>query len=469
MTLAAPIEGWAATEIGTICSLINGKAFKPSDWSELGLPIIRIQNLNNQNAPFNHFDGPVEDKFLVENGELLFAWSGTPGTSFGAHIWNGDKSVLNQHIFRVLFDETLINKQFLRFAINQKLEELINKAHGGVGLRHVTKGKFEATEISLPPLNEQRRIVAKIEALMARSARAKEALDAIPALLDRYRQSVLAAAFRGDLTADWRTQHPDVEPASELLEQIRNEHRDNWNAARRRGGYKGLSGDLPQKSDDLPDCWNVVTGGHLFQWGSGRNLPSKQFQEGDVPVFGGNGVSGYHSEALIEHPTIVIGRVGALCGNVYCSTGPCWVTDNAIYASYVPSLINLDFMRHAFQTANLNTVATGSGQPFVNQTILNATELPLPPLVEQDEICRLLADAFGTIEKVERAWKVASARLPDLNQSILAKAFRGELVPQDQNDEPASELLARINAERAAHGTLIRRGGPRKRASAPMA
>jgi type I restriction enzyme S subunit len=202
-------------------------------------------------------------------------------------------------------------------------------------------------------------------------------------LLDRYRQSVLAAAFRGDLTADWRALHPDTEPASELLTRIREEHRCCWEARTRRGGYKGLSGAEPQKSDNLPASWRVVTGAHLFQWGSGKNLPSKHFQEGIVPVYGGNGISGYHSGALIDHPTIVIGR-GALCGNVYSSKGRCWVTDNAIYASHVPSFINLDFIRTAFQSSNLNMVAAGSGQPFVNQAILNATKLPLPPLAEQD-------------------------------------------------------------------------------------
>ncbi|QLH38561.1 MAG: hypothetical protein HWD60_05800 [Defluviicoccus sp.] len=77
--------------------------------------------------------------------------------------------------------------------------------------------------------------MAKIEAVLARSARAKEALDAIPALLDRYRQSVLAAAFRGDLTADWRAQHPDVEPASELLERIRRRRRSLHEQGRRAG------------------------------------------------------------------------------------------------------------------------------------------------------------------------------------------------------------------------------------------
>ena len=133
-------RGWIQAEIGELCDLINGRAFKPTEWSDEGLPIIRIQNLNNPNAPFNHFDGELADKHRIQYGDLLFAWSGTPGTSFGAHVWKGDDAALNQHIFKVAFDESRIDKRFLRYAINQTLDELVAGAHGGVGLRHVTKG-----------------------------------------------------------------------------------------------------------------------------------------------------------------------------------------------------------------------------------------------------------------------------------------------------------------------------------------
>jgi type I restriction enzyme S subunit len=84
-----------------VCNFINGKAFKPSDWSSTGVPIVRIQNLNDEAATFNYFEGDIEDKYWIDNDDLLFAWSGTPGTSFGAFIWNCGKAVLNQHIFRV--------------------------------------------------------------------------------------------------------------------------------------------------------------------------------------------------------------------------------------------------------------------------------------------------------------------------------------------------------------------------------
>ena len=84
--------GWVQTSIGAIADLENGRAFKPGDWGSTGLPIVRIQNLNRPDAPFNQFAGAVAERHIVRNGDLLFAWSGTPGTSFGAHIWRGPEA-----------------------------------------------------------------------------------------------------------------------------------------------------------------------------------------------------------------------------------------------------------------------------------------------------------------------------------------------------------------------------------------
>lgn len=224
-------KGWRRIRIGDACRLVNGRAFKPTDWTAAGLPIVRIQNLNNPDAAYNRYSGAVEPRYLIDSGELLFAWSGTPGTSFGAHLWDRGPAVLNQHIFRILDYAHHFDRVFLKHAINDRLVHLIGEAHGGAGLAHVTKPKFEATEIVLPPLDEQRRIVAKLDAIQEKSRRAREALDAVPPLLDKLRQSILAAAFRGDLTKDWRTQHPKVEPAEKLLERIRRERRLRWEEA----------------------------------------------------------------------------------------------------------------------------------------------------------------------------------------------------------------------------------------------
>jgi type I restriction enzyme, S subunit len=148
--------------------LVNGRAFKPTDWHREGVPIVRIQNLNNADAPFNYCDpSSLEERHTIENGSFLISWSGTPGTSFGAFIWTRGKAALNQHIFKCLQIGDAFDSQFLRLAINGRLDEMIAKAHGGVGLQHITKGKLENLVLPLPPLAEQQRTVAKVDELMA--------------------------------------------------------------------------------------------------------------------------------------------------------------------------------------------------------------------------------------------------------------------------------------------------------------
>lgn len=157
---------WVMVSAGDLIHLINGRAFKSTDWRKSGLPIIRIQNLNNATAPFNYFQGEVAEGHRVRTGDMLLSWSGTPGTSFGAFIWNGGDAVLNQHIFKVAIYSSKISKEYLRMAINASLDALIGSARGGVGLKHVTKGQIESLQIPLPPLEEQKRIVAKVDELM---------------------------------------------------------------------------------------------------------------------------------------------------------------------------------------------------------------------------------------------------------------------------------------------------------------
>jgi len=171
---------WASIRIGDSLDLINGRAFKPTEWTKTGTPIVRIQNLNNPDAPFNYFQGELPAKFLLDDGDLLFAWSGTPGTSFGAHIWRGGKAWLNQHIFKVQFDESQFDKRFLQLAINQNLAEYIRAAHGGAGLAHITKGRFEESELPRPEIPDQRRIVAEIEKQFTRLEAGVAALRRVP-------------------------------------------------------------------------------------------------------------------------------------------------------------------------------------------------------------------------------------------------------------------------------------------------
>ena len=151
-------KGWEYKKLGEVASYINGYAFKPEQWKEHGTPIIRIQNLNNPEAPFNYFDGEVPEKVKVQEGDLLISWS----ASLGAYIWHGDNAFLNQHIFKVVFDKTDIDKMFLKYAVTSKLEEMVGQVHGAT-MKHIVKKDFDNTRIPFPPKSTQLTIVSELD------------------------------------------------------------------------------------------------------------------------------------------------------------------------------------------------------------------------------------------------------------------------------------------------------------------
>lgn len=154
-------EDWRTSTIGESMRLVNGMAFKPAEWSDRGLPIIRIQNLNDSRAPFNYFEGDVERRYIIEPGDLLFAWSGTTGTSFGARVWNGPIGVLNQHIFKVLPDQRKLVRDYA-FLVLRKVQEGIEKqAHGfKASFVHVKRSDLVGVELPIPPTNQEQQAIA---------------------------------------------------------------------------------------------------------------------------------------------------------------------------------------------------------------------------------------------------------------------------------------------------------------------
>jgi type I restriction enzyme, S subunit len=181
---------WKTHNLGELAEYVNGRAFKPEDWADAGLPIVRIQNLNDPTKPFNYYSGTFAEKHKIDSGDVLLSWSGTPGTSFGCFIWERGEALLNQHIFKVKVNKDLVLREYFVHATNSRLDEMIDLAHGAAGLRHVTKAKLETIELPVPPIEAQRRIVARIKECMERVEEIEELKDA-----SRIQQQYLSASL----------------------------------------------------------------------------------------------------------------------------------------------------------------------------------------------------------------------------------------------------------------------------------
>lgn len=462
--MSATPANWTSAKIGELCRLVNGKAFKPSDWGVAGLPIVRIQNLNRSDAKFNFFDGPVEEKFLIKNGDLLFAWSGTPGTSFGAHTWNGPDAILNQHIFNVHYNHHVVDREFFRCAINQTLDEQIAKAHGGVGLAHVTKGRFEQTVIPLPPINEQRRMVAKIDSLSAKSKRTRDQLDHVPRLVEKYKQAILEQAFQGNLTSKWRAQQPNL---------VRIVPRKEHNVRRGTASASMFTPPYP-----VPPSWLWLRLPEVGDLDRGR---SRHRPRNDPRLFGGHypfiqtgdiraadryltAYSETYSDFGLSQSRLW--PVGTLCITIAAN-----IAETALLSieacfpdSVVGFLSDVDkvdagyiefFLRTA--RAELEAFAPATAQRNINLDTLSNIRVPVPSLPEQREIVRRIENAFAWIDRLAKEAINARKLIDRLDQAVLAKAFQGELVPQDPSDEPASVLLERIRAQRSSNSSVAQR------------
>jgi type I restriction enzyme S subunit len=163
---------WEMKKLGEIASYINGRNFRKTEWSIKGLPIIRIQNLNNENADFHYCGLKIEDRYHVQKGDILISWS----ASLDIYIWDRGEALLNQHIFKVSLNENLVDRSYFFHAIKMVLDEMRLKTHGAT-MKHITRLKFLNIEIPLPPLSEQRRMVKILDKIFADITKVKDNIE----------------------------------------------------------------------------------------------------------------------------------------------------------------------------------------------------------------------------------------------------------------------------------------------------
>ena len=473
-------SGWTIACVGDLAEYVNGRAFKPSEWTDTGKPIIRIQNLNKEAAKYNYSPLNHEKKYLVRKDDLLFAWS----ASLGVYIWHGDDAWLNQHIFKVI-PKNCTTKYFVFYLLEKITAELYAKAHGS-GMVHVTKGKFESTVILLPPLPEQHRIVAKIEELFSELDKGIENLKTARTQLKVYRQALLKHAFEGKLTAEWREQNKGkLETAATLQQRIQTERAAryqqqlaDWQAAGQKGSKPKVPKAITQITNvelaelpELPDSWDWVKVGAVGRVGTGITPlkgRSDFYANGNIPwvtsgALNDNFVSvasDYVTELALKETnlhiypkhTLLIALYGEGKTRGKCSELLIEATTNQAIAAIVlggTSEKLRKYMKWFFQKnySDIRLKSSGGVQPNLNLGIIENTFFPMCSLEEANFIVDAIESKLSEIDQLEQTITTALQQSEALRQSILKKAFSGTLVPQEANDEPASVLLARIKAE----------------------
>ncbi|MBD2254462.1 restriction endonuclease subunit S [Nostoc parmelioides] len=403
--------------------------------------------------------------------------------------------VTNQQINAVILPKEYISPHYFFWIINSpKGQQIIIENASSTTLPIINKSRFSELTLPLPPLNEQRRIVAKIEALKARSQRVKEELEDIPQLLDQFRQSVLAAAFRGDLTADWREQNSNVEPAEALLERIRAERRRRWEEAElekmkasgktpKDDKWKEKYKEPARLAQDIlssyPDSWTFARAEEVCDFITKGTTPAAQkmsAQFGEVPFIKVYNLTDRGSLDFSINPTFItkdthngeLARSKVFPGDVLMNiVGPPlgkvsivpddyeeWNMNQAIAVYRAMPGIENRYLCYCLLSNQILSNAVRSAKATAGQfnltlEICRDLPLPIPSTLEQQRIVNVLERCFALADMLAEQVADAKSKHEILDQSILAKAFRGELVPQDPNDEPASVLLEHIRAERA--------------------
>jgi len=404
-------EGWVETTLGELGEYVNGRGFKQSEWSDTGRPIIRIQNLTGSSDKLNYFQGEVEQRHVVETGDLLVSWAAT----LGVFVWKGPEAVLNQHIFKV---RSFVDVKFHRYLLENVLADLQRQTHGS-GMVHITKGRFDQTPIELPPLHEQERIVAAIEEQFSRLDAAEESLHRARRNVERFRAGAFSIAAAGV----W----PMV-PLGEIADVV-----------------GGITKDTKRQSDpglvEVPylRVANVQRGYlDLTEISRIRVTPEKAkalaLQPGDV-LFNEGGDRDKLGRGWVWN--------GEIAGCIHQNH----VFRARLHEGFDPRFVSWHgntFGRRWFEENGKQTTNLAS----LNLRTLKSFPVPAPSLPEQQEVVAEVERQLSIIDAVSAAIYSALARSAQLRRSILDRAFRGTLVPQDPLDEPASVLLDRIKGGR---------------------
>ncbi len=496
-------EGWATTTLSEVVSEVQpGFACGTNNRDGDGIAHLRPMNVSTEgeivlsDVKYIPAENADSDRKWLKRGDVLF--NNTNSTELvgkTAVYEENEPRAFSNHMTRIRVREEALDPiycaAYLHHCWREGYFQGICNQH--VSQSSVSRTRLLATPISLSPLAEQKRIAAKVEALLERVNKARERLDRVPEILKKFRQSVLAAACSGRLTADWREEKPESDDADSRYGQLLRTRKDDWRGSRQyREPLPIAAADLP----DLPDEWCYASASALLKvpLANGRSVVD---QEGGFPVLRltalkqgridlseskeGKWTAEQAAKYVVAKDDFLVSRGN---GSLSLVGRGGLVEDEPHSVAYPDTLIRVRlgdgvlvrYFRLAWDSEVVRrqieaAAHTTAGIHKVSQQDIGGVAVPFPRLSEQKEIIKRVESLLELGNRIEQHLEAGTKRTEQITPSILAKAFAGELVETEaelarregRDYEPASVLLERIAAERAAADNGKPPRGRRKR------
>ncbi|HEU3638763.1 restriction endonuclease subunit S [Streptococcus pneumoniae] len=330
-------------KLGQVATFINGYAFKPQDWSSEGKEIIRIQNLTKTSKGINYYSGTIDKKYIVEAGDILISWSGT----LGVFQWCGRSAVLNQHIFKVVFDKIDIDKSYFKYVVEKGLQDAVKHTHGST-MKHLTKKYFDNIMVSYTNLGEQQRIASELDLLSKLILRRQEQLEELNLLV--------------------------------------------------KSRFNEMFGDVILNEKE----WKVSKWNEILTIRNGKNQKQVEDADGKFPIYGSGGIMGYAKDWIVKKNSVIIGRKGNINKPILVREN-FWNVDTAFGLEPVLEKINSEYLFYFCQLYNFEKLNKAVTIPSLTKSDLLNISIPLPPLALQNEF----ADFVVQVDKSQFACEIA--------------------------------------------------------------
>ncbi len=415
-------SNWLWVKLGDLSETKSGYPFDSKRFTvknESAKPLIRIRDVVRGYTE-TYTDEECPDSYIIKNGDILIGMDG----DFNVSKWQSEDALLNQRVCTIKSSSKLLLDDFLFYFLPQPLKQ-VNDATPSVTVKHLSTSTISKILIPVPPLAEQKRIVDTITELFADLDKAVENAQQIVDEYEQRRAAILAAAFAGNLTEQWReTNHIDIGSWQELslsdlgiLERGRSKHRP-------RNDERLFGGDYPFiQTGDVAGA-NVYVTHHTQTLSEFGMAQSRLFPAGTLCI-----------------------TIAANIGDVAILSYDCCFPDSVVgftpnektsskYVYYMMSVLQKELEANAPATAQKN----------INLKVLNDVRISTPSREEQDEIVRILDELLADEQRIKEAAEETLAKIDLMKKSIFADAFRGKLGTNDPSDQPATELLKQILA-----------------------